>query len=89
MAQKVLTPSESIFANLNGQFRKLETIYTDIHAHPEPSREEIRTAGIAAEQLRASGYEVTTGIGKTGVVGVLRNGKGSTVMLRAAWILYQ
>ena len=83
MAQRVLTPSESIFANLYGQLRKLETIYTDIHAHPELSMEEIRTAGIAAEQLRASGYEVTAGIGKTGVVGVLRNGKGPTVMLRA------
>jgi len=83
MSQKALTPSESVFANLNGLLPKLETIYTDIHAHPELSMEETRTAGIAAEQLRASGYEVTTGIGKTGVVGVLNNGKGPTVMLRA------
>ena len=83
MSQKALTPSESVFANLNGLLPKLETIYTDIHAHPELSMEETRTAGIAAEQLRASGYEVTAGIGKTGVVGVLHNGKGPTVMLRA------
>jgi len=45
--------------------------------------QENRTAGLAAERLRAAGYEVTTGIGKTGVVGLLRNGHGPTVMLRA------
>ena len=45
--------------------------------------QETRTAGLAAERLRAAGYEVTTGIGKTGVVGLLRNGNGPVVMLRA------
>jgi metal-dependent amidase/aminoacylase/carboxypeptidase family protein len=45
--------------------------------------EENRTAGIAAGRLRAAGYEVTTGVGKTGVVAVLRNGDGPTIMLRA------
>ena len=45
--------------------------------------QETRTAGLAAERLRAAGYEVTTGVGKTGVVGLLRNGDGPTVMLRA------
>jgi metal-dependent amidase/aminoacylase/carboxypeptidase family protein len=45
--------------------------------------QEHRTAGIAADRLRAAGYEVTTGVGKTGVVGVLRNGDGPTIMLRA------
>lgn len=44
---------------------------------------ETSTAGIAAEHLRATGYEVTTGIGETGVVGLLQNGEGPTVMLRA------
>ena len=39
--------------------------------------------GLAADRLRAAGYEVTTGVGKTGVVGLLRNGDGPTVMLRA------
>ncbi|HTI95959.1 MAG TPA: M20 family metallopeptidase [Rudaea sp.] len=61
----------------------LESLYTDIHAHPELSMQETRTAGLAAERLRAAGYEVTTGVGKTGVVGLLRNGDGPTVMLRA------
>jgi len=61
----------------------LEALYKDIHAHPELSMHETRTAGIAADRLERAGYEVTTGVGKTGVVGLLRNGDGPTVMLRA------
>jgi amidohydrolase len=61
----------------------LEALYKDVHAHPELSMQESRTAGLAADHLRAAGYEVTTGIGQTGVVGLLRNGDGPTVMLRA------
>jgi metal-dependent amidase/aminoacylase/carboxypeptidase family protein len=45
--------------------------------------QEERTAGVAANHLRAFGYEVTTGVGRTGVVGVLRNGERPTVTLRA------
>ena len=56
----------------------------DIHAHPELGFEENRTAGIVADKLRGFGMEVHTGIGKTGVVGVLRNGSGTrAVGLRA------
>jgi amidohydrolase len=83
MNAKVLIPSTAIFANLDELLPKLKNIYTDIHAHPELSMQETRTAGTAAEHLRTSGYEVTTGIGKTGVVGLMRNGAGPTVMLRA------
>ncbi|WP_291396081.1 M20 family metallopeptidase [Devosia sp.] len=54
-----------------------------MHAHPELSMHETRTAGLAADRLRGAGYEVTTGVGKTGVVGLLHNGEGPTVMLRA------
>jgi hippurate hydrolase len=61
----------------------LERLYKDIHAHPELSLQETRTAELAAERLRAAGFDVTTGIGKTGVVGLLRNGDGPVVMLRA------
>lgn len=61
----------------------LEAIYRDLHAHPELSFEEHRTAGIVAEQLTALGLEVHTGIARTGVAGVLRNGDGPTVLLRA------
>ncbi|HEY4440683.1 MAG TPA: amidohydrolase [Candidatus Elarobacter sp.] len=56
----------------------------DLHAHPELGFEEERTSAMVAERLRSYGYEVHTGIGKTGVVGVLRSGKpGKTIMLRA------
>lgn len=72
-----------ILANLDAMLPELETIYKDIHAHPELSMQETRTAGVAANHLKASGFEVTTGVGKTGVVGILRNGDGPTVMLRA------
>ncbi len=61
----------------------LEELYYDLHAHPELSFAEHRTAGIVADRLNALGLEVITGIGRTGVVGVLANGAGPTVMLRA------
>ena len=68
---------------LDGMLPDLEALYKDVHSHPELSMQETRTAGLAADRLRAAGYEVATGIGKTGVVGLLRNGEGPTVMLRA------
>src|SRR6476660_3870166 len=75
--------AEPVLNGLASLIPNLEALYTDVHAHPELSMQETRTAGLAAERLRAAGYEVTTGIGKTGVVGLLRNGDGPTVMLRA------
>ena len=62
---------------------QLADFYRDLHEHPELSLQETRTAGLVAEQLRGSGYEVTEGVGGTGVVGLLRNGPGPVVMLRA------
>lgn len=62
---------------------ELEAIYKDLHANPELAMQEHRTAAIAAEWLAKAGYEVTTGVGGTGVVGVMRNGEGPTVLLRA------
>ena len=75
-------PTE-ILVNLGKMLPELEALYRDIHAHPELSMHETRTAEIAANRLKANGFEVTTGVGKTGVVGILRNGDGPTVMLRA------
>src|ERR1700726_2280190 len=75
-------PTE-ILASLAAALPELEAVYKDIHAHPELSMQETRTAEIAAGRLRSAGYEVTTGVGKTGVVGILRNGDGPVVMLRA------
>lgn len=61
----------------------LVDLYKDLHRHPELGFREHRTAAIVADRLRASGFEVTTGVGKTGVVGVLKNGPGPTALLRA------
>src|SRR5579859_2378045 len=55
----------------------------DLHRHPELAFEEIRTAGIVANELNALGLEVMTGIGKTGVVAILEGQQsGPTVMVR-------
>jgi len=61
----------------------LEALYRDLHAHPELAFTEHRTAGIVADNLTELGLEVHTGIATTGIVGVLRNGDGPTVLLRA------
>lgn len=64
--------------------KELVTLRRDLHAHPEIGFQEVRTAGIVADRLRALGYTVRTGLGKTGVTGFLRGGKpGKTVLLRA------
>ncbi len=56
----------------------------DFHMHPELGFEEVRTAGIVAERLRSLGYEVRTGVGETGVLGIMRGSKpGKTILLRA------
>src|ERR671928_179147 len=83
MSPQTSTPADATLASLGRLLPDLQTLYTDIHAHPELSMQEIRTARVAAERLRAAGYDVTTGVGKAGVVGLLRNGDGPTVMLRA------
>ncbi|HEX6272167.1 MAG TPA: M20 family metallopeptidase [Polyangiaceae bacterium] len=62
---------------------ELEAVYKDLHQHPELSMREVRTAKVAADWIERFGYEVSRNVGKTGVVGVLRNGAGPTVMLRA------
>ena len=61
----------------------LGALFDHFHRNPELSGREVRTAARMARELRALGYEVTTGVGGTGVVAVLRNGAGPTVMLRA------
>jgi hippurate hydrolase len=61
----------------------LADVYRDLHAHPELSYHENRTAALVADRLAALGYDVTTGVGRTGVVAVLRNGEGPTALLRA------
>ena len=79
----IMGPDDHALASLAELIPDLEALYRDVHSHPELSMQEMRTAGLVADRLRGCGYEVTPGLGKTGVVGVVRNGEGPTVMLRA------
>jgi hippurate hydrolase len=67
---------------LDAVYPELDALYLDLHKNPELSGREEKTAAKLADRLRRLGYEVTTGVGGTGVVGVLRNGSGPTVLLR-------
>jgi len=69
-------------AEINAYFSDLQTLYQDLHRNPELAFQEVQTAAKLAARLRALGYEVTTGVGRTGIVGILKNGAGPTVMLR-------
>src|SRR3954469_9644107 len=73
----------SVLAGLGDTRPWKEELYRDVHAHPELSHQERATAGVVAERLRGDGFEVTEQVGGTGVVGVLRNGEGPAVLLRA------
>jgi len=74
---------DEILAGYDGLRAGQEAFYKDLHAHPELSHAEHRTAGRVAGRLQDYGFTVQTGIGGTGVVGVLANGSGPTVLLRA------
>jgi amidohydrolase len=62
---------------------RLTAIFIDIHENPELGFMEVRTSAIVAKELKALGYQVITGIAKTGVVGIFKNGDGPIVMYRA------
>ena len=70
-------------ASLEEDMPDLMELYRDLHANPELSFEEHKTAAKLAKRMRALGFEVTEGVGQTGVVSVMRNGDGPVVMLRA------
>ena len=72
----------AIDRGLDAQYPHIEALYKDIHSHPELGFQETRTAAKLAAEMRALGYEVTEGVGKTGIVALYRNGPGPTVMVR-------
>jgi hippurate hydrolase len=74
---------QSVLTGLESSRPWQEELYRDVHQHPELSHEETRTAALVAGRLRGAGFEVHEQVGGTGVVGVLRNGDGATVLLRA------
>ena len=73
------TPST---AEIDAIYPAIETLYIDLHKNPELGFQETRTAAKLAAHLKDLGFDVTTGVGGTGVVAVLKNGSGPTVMLR-------
>ena len=79
----VVQRATHLLAGLEDRLPAIGGLYRDLHRHPELSMQEHRTAGIVAQHLRDMGYEVTEGVGQTGVVGILRNGAGPIVMFRA------
>ncbi len=73
------TPST---AEVDAIYPDIEALYIDLHRNPELAFQEVQTAAKLAARVKALGYEVTTGVGRTGIVAVLQNGPGPTVMLR-------
>lgn len=72
----------AIDAQMARHYPAVEALYRDLHANPELAFAEVRTAKKLADELRGLGFEVTEGVGRTGVVGLLRNGTGPTIMVR-------
>ncbi|WP_022902046.1 amidohydrolase [Humibacter albus] len=78
-----MTDTERIVADYEAVRGDQEALYRDLHEHPELSHQETRTAEKVIDGLRTWGFDVVDGVGGTGVVGVLANGAGPTVLLRA------
>jgi hippurate hydrolase len=78
-ATRWTTPSS---AEIDAIFADVDALYIDLHRTPELGFQEIQTAAKLAARVKALGFDVTTGVGKTGIVAVLRNGPGPAVMLR-------
>src|SRR4051812_41606429 len=74
--------AQSVESALRPELASLEALYTELHQKPELSYHETATAARLASELKSAGFEVTSGIGGTGVVGVLRNGAGPTLLIR-------
>jgi hypothetical protein len=71
-----------VMTDVDTLYPDLSALYEDLHRNPELGFQETRTAATLAARLKALGFEVTTGVGKTGIVALLRNGAGPTAMLR-------
>jgi len=69
-------------ADIDAYYADLQTLYQDLHRNPELGFQEVQTAAKLTARLKGFGFDVTTGVGRTGVVALLRNGAGPVVMLR-------
>src|SRR5882672_5590190 len=82
IAEGAAASREQVQTRVEQEYSNLFELYKHLHTHPELSFQEEKTSARVAETLRSAGYEVTTGVGRYGVVGVLRNKSGPTVLLR-------
>ena len=73
---------ERILKLINTETDQYRRIYRDLHKNPELSTMEFETSGKMAEELKSIGFDVTSGVGGTGVVGIFKNGEGKVIMLR-------
>ena len=81
-ALDVAAAKAAVGKTVEADYPRLEALYKDLHAHPELGMMETRTAGVLAKEMRAAGFEVTEGVGKTGLVAIYKNGPGPLVMVR-------
>lgn len=82
LAQPAAPLKNDVVTRVDAMYPWLDTIYKDLHAHPEIAFQEVRTAGKLATEMRKLGFTVTEKVGKTGIVAVLKNGAGPTVLVR-------
>ena len=82
LAQTAQVPPGPTPEQIDALYPDLETLYIDLHRNPELAFQETETASKLAARMKALGFEVTTGIGKTGIVAVMKNGAGPTAMMR-------
>jgi len=68
--------------DVNSVYPRAESLYIDLHKNPELGFHEQRTAAELTQRMKSLGYEVTTGVGGTGIVAIMKNGTGPTVMMR-------
>jgi amidohydrolase len=80
--QPTLAAQRSLTSDVDAIYPDIETLYKDLHRNPELAFQETQTVATLATRLKALGFEVTTGVGKTGIVAIMKNGAGPTVMLR-------
>jgi len=81
-AQTTAPLKTQVASRVDAMYPWLDGVYKDLHAHPEIAFQEVRTAGKLAGEMRKLGFEVTEKVGKTGIVAVLKNGAGPTVLVR-------
>jgi amidohydrolase len=83
LSSSALAAADPISDGVGKDMPSLMALYRDLHANPELSMQEVKSAAKMAAEVKKLGFEVTTGVGKTGIVAVMKNGPGPVLLLRA------